>query len=297
MGGTAVRDIRGDTKIVAVFGHPVAHSVSPAMHNAAFEALGMNWCYVAFDVAPEAVGSAVEAIRALGMVGANVTVPHKEAVLPYLDEVDATAQMVGAVNTIRNDGGRLSGYNTDVAGFLRALERHEVLPSGMRALVLGAGGAARGVCCALLQAGVASLTILNRTEERGQSLASGLRAQKPQAVIEAGPLQGERLTRAVAQADLIVNTTSYGMHPQYDVPSIIPEGMLQIRHAVCDLVYNPRETSLLAAARAVGAKAVPGLPMLVYQGAIAFESWTGREAPVDVMMEAAEEAMGQQGRS
>lgn len=286
-----MREVRGDTKVVAVFGHPVAHSVSPAMHNAAFEAIGLNWCYVAFDIRPEAIGSAVEAVRALGMIGVNVTVPHKGAVMPYLDDVDSMARRVGAVNTIHNRCDRLVGYNTDVAGFLRLLESHEVNPEGLSVLLLGAGGAAKAVACALLEAKVARLNILNRTVEKAKVLAASLAAQDDGTPVEFGPLQSEALTDAVAEAELIVNTTSYGMHPNDDVPSIIPGDLLNSRHTVCDLVYNPQKTSLLVAAWEAGAKVIPGLPMLVYQGAVSFEIWTSQPAPVDVMMRAAQQAM------
>ncbi len=231
-----MRQVRGDTKVVAVFGHPVAHSVSPTMHNAAFDALGLNWCYVAFDIRPEAIGSAVEAVRALGMVGVNVTVPHKGAVMPYLDDVDSMARRVGAVNTIHNRNDRLVGYNTDVTGFLRLLESHEVDPEGLSVLVLGAGGAAKAVACALLEAKVARLKILNRTLEKAKALAASLATQDSGVPVESGPLRGETLRDTVAEAELIVNTTSYGMHPNYDVPSIIPEDMLNNRHTVCDLI-------------------------------------------------------------
>jgi len=242
-------------------------------------------------VTPVAVGEFIRGLRDPNVLGINVTVPHKEAVIPYLDEVDDWASQAGAVNTIVHVGARLTGHNTDGPGFLKAL--HEVGgfdPRGCRVLVLGAGGAARGVVLALLREGVGRLTIANRTVERAHRLAQLARGQEVTA--QAIPLAGKELAAEAAQAELIVNCTSMGMAHGPD-PAGTPLSWQQIRRValVYDLVYNPLETPLLRAAARAGARTLGGIHMLVYQGAASLELWTGRPAPVEVMLEAANRAM------
>jgi len=283
--------INGHTQLVGLLGWPVEHSLSPAMHNAAFEVLGLNWCYVPLPVPPERVGAAVKGLAALGFCGANVTVPHKQAVMPYLDEIDETAQAIGAVNTILVREGRLIGYNTDGDGFLAALREAGFTPAQRRALVLGAGGAARAVAYALAQADCA-VAIHNRTEQRAVQLAhhiqrAGTRAPVTWLSTDALPTEVDR-----ARFDLLVNATSVGLWPRTDAtpwPETFP---LPSHWTVYDLVYNPRETRLLAQARAAGATAVCGLGMLIHQGALALELWTGHPPPVETMRVAAEDALG-----
>lgn len=273
---------------VGLLGWPVGHSRSPAMHNAAFQALGLNWEYLLLPVAPEYVADAVRGLRAFGFAGANVTVPHKQAVMAGLDEVTVEARAIGAVNTIVNREGWLVGHNTDALGFLRALREAGVEPRGCRAVVLGAGGAARAVVYALLAAR-AQVTIANRTVGTARRLGN-----------EFGALFGARvlvlpltmdLARVLVAADLLVNTTSVGMaRPGDPRPGAdpLPAGLaLRAGIAVNDLVYAPLETALLCRARAAGAQTVDGLGMLVHQGAAAFELWTGQKAPVETMRAAA----------
>ena len=278
-------NINGQTKLVGLIGYPVEHSLSPAMHNSAFTALGLNWCYVPLPVPPERVGEAIAGLRALGFVGANVTVPHKEAVMAYLDHVTPEAQAIGAVNTIVVREG-LIGYNTDWQGFLTALSERGFDPQGKRAVVLGAGGAARAVVYALAQAG-AQVTVLNRTLARAQALVQDFASLFPSLPLCFLPLTPQTLEEQTAEAHLLVNTTPVGLWPEVD-QSIWPEDLTFPSHlAVFDLVYNPRQTKLLQQARAAGAKAIGGLGMLVHQGAAAFELWTGEKAPVETMYEAA----------
>jgi len=274
----------GQTKLVGLIGYPVEHSLSPAMHNRAFAALGLNWCYLPLPVPPGRLGEAIAGLRALGFVGANVTVPHKQAVMSYLDEVAPGAQAIGAVNAIvvRKE---LIGHNTDWQGFLTALSDGGFDPQGKRAVVLGAGGAARAVVYALAHAG-AQVTVLNRTPSRAQALV-----QDFSPVFPALPLTPQTLKERTAEAHLLVNATPVGMWPEV-ARSVWPEDLALPSHlTVFDLVYNPRQTRLLQQAEAAGATGIGGLGMLVHQGAAAFELWTGEKAPVETMYAAAREAL------
>ncbi len=280
--------VTGSTRLVGVLGDPVAHSRSPAMHNAAFHALGIDWCYVPLHVASAQVEAALRGLVALGFVGANVTIPHKEAAARLADELTPAAQAIGAVNTLTVlQGGRLRGDNTDAGGTLAALREAGVEVAGRRAVLLGAGGSARAVAYALAASG-AHVVLANRTPERAAALAASLQphvAGRLEATIlsDAGALQA-----ALARADLVVNATSVGMHPE-DARSPLPEGVqLHPGLAVLDLVYAPRETRLLRQAAHAGCRTIEGLRVLVHQGALAFEMWTGRPAPLDVMSRAVE---------
>ena len=286
-------NINGQTKLVGLIGHPVEHSLSPAMHNSAFAALNLNWCYVPLPVLPEQLGEAVAGLQALGFAGANVTVPHKEAVISYLDHVTPEAQAIGAVNVIVAHEGQseLIGYNTDWQGFLAALSEGGFDPQGKRAVVLGAGGAARAVIYALAQAG-ARVAILNRTPARAQALIQDFSPLFPSLPLRSLLLTLQTLEERTVEAHLLVNTTPVGMWPEAD-KSIWPEGLAFPGHlTVFDLVYNPRETELLRQARRVRAKVIGGLGMLVHQGAAAFELWTGEKSPIETMYEAASETLG-----
>ena len=282
--------INGQTKLVGLIGYPVEHSLSPAMHNSAFAALDLNWCYVPLPVPPERLGEAVAGLRALGFVGANVTVPHKEAVMSYLDDVAPEAQAIGAVNTIVMREGRGIGYNTDWQGFLTALSEGDFDPQGKRAVVLGAGGAARAVVYALAQAG-AQVIVLNRTLARAQALVQDFSLLFLSLPLRSLPLTPQTLEERTAEAHLLVNTTPVGTWPGVD-KSIWTEGLAFPAHlSVFDLVYNPRQTKLLRQAQAAGAKVIGDLGMLVHQGTAAFELWTGEKAPVETMYEAVREAL------
>lgn len=272
----------GKTKVVGVFGHPVEHSLSPAMHNAAFAALRLSYIYVPFPVRPEGLGPAVRCLPALGIVGVNVTIPHKESVLPFLDEITAEARDVGAVNTIHCAEGRLLGHNTDGFGFAEPLRLRGMDLAGKPVVVLGAGGAARAVVFRLARE-KARITLINRTPARARRLA--------QAVADAGLgavrvlLADDRqdFVEAIAGAELLVHTTSVGMHPATEVLPPVPVEAFHPNLLVYDLVYNPIETRLLQEAQARGCPTLSGLHMLVYQGAAAFHRWTGVWPPTDVM--------------
>ncbi|MBE3573000.1 MAG: shikimate dehydrogenase [Moorella humiferrea] len=280
--------VKASTRLVALLGYPVEHSLSPLMQNAAFTNAGLDLVYLAFAVTPSDLPAALAGLKALGFRGANVTVPHKEAVIKYLDAVEPTAALIGAVNTIVNEGGRLTGYNTDASGFLRSLQEAGFDPAGKKAVILGAGGAARAVAFALAGAGCTGLTIANRTLERAGHLAAALAGLS--VPVKACALEEKELRPRVEEADLVVNATSAGMAPMVAaVP--LPPAWLNAGQWVYDLVYNPLETKLLREARQRGCRVVSGLGMLLYQGAAAFTLWTGRPAPVEVMGEVLRKAI------
>ncbi len=282
--------IDGQTKLVGVMGWPVEHSLSPQMHNAAFAALGYNCCYVPLAVPPDDLPRAVAGLRALGFVGSNVTVPHKQGVWACVDEVSEEAQAVSAVNTLIRRDDRWVGGNSDIGGFLMSLEEEGFNPASKQALVLGAGGAARGIVYALARAG-ARVTLLNRTVGRGEALIDEMSKLFPGGALKARPLLAAEVARARDGAELLVNTTPVGMWPHVEA-SPWPEGLPFPAHlSVFDLVYNPLRTRLLAQAQAAGAKAVGGLKMLVYQGAISFRWWFGVLPPTEVMYRACVDAL------
>lgn len=276
---------------LGIIGYPIGHSISPVFQQAALDALSIGAEYRAYEVRSDAVGGFVDSLRSAGVRGVNVTVPHKEAVMPFLDEVDGWAAEAGAVNTIVNRDGRLIGYNTDGYGFLRALRESGGLePAGKRALILGAGGSARGVVQALIRAGAGRLDIANRTANRAVALAELATARGAPAKAVA-PASGA-LDDAAASAALIVNCTSLGMaHGPDETASPLAAAQIPAAALVYDLVYNPLLTPLLQEARRAGAATLGGITMLVYQGAASFELWLERPAPVSVMMEAALAAM------
>jgi shikimate dehydrogenase len=282
--------ISGKTQIVGVIGWPVSHSISPPMHNAAFQGLGLDWTYIPLPVStekPETIGIAIRGLPALGLRGANVTVPHKQAVMAHLDWLTPAAEAIGAVNTIRVEAdGQLSGDNTDARGFIADLREHGVVLEGKRAVVLGAGGSARAIVFGLAEAGCSSIAILNRTVQKAHDLAMDIRAFFPFCRLSGH--EPEHLALMASEADLIVNCTSLGMTPHVDTTPWDEAVTFRQEQVVYDLVYNPPQTRLLQRAEADGAQAINGLGMLIWQGAIAFERWTGQLPPVAVMRAAVE---------
>ena len=276
--------VSGKTKLCGIIGDPVEHSMSPAMHNAAFRELGLDYLYLPFRVKKEDLSKAIEGMRALNIKGLNVTIPHKVAVLQFLDKLDPLAEKIGAVNTIVNDDGVLIGHNTDAAGFLQALLQSGVEPEGKNVVIMGAGGASRAISFILADRG-AKLVILNRLLELdwAEELAGSI-SKTFSREVTALELNKENLAGALEKTDILVNATSLGMSPNTDETPIISD-LLRPNLIVVDIIYNPVKTRLLREAEAAGAKTVSGVDMLIWQGAIAFEKWTGRQAPVELMKE------------
>lgn len=269
----------GHTDLYGVVGFPLGHTLSPIMHNTAFEVTGVNAIYLAFET--KDLEGCVKGIRALGIKGMSVTIPFKSEVLPYLDDVDGMAEKIGAVNTIVNNNGRLIGYNTDALGALKALQDVVDL-SGMSCLIVGAGGAARAIGSVLREEGV-RLTIVNRSPERGMEVARSL--QSP--FVPLGDLRR-------IDADILIQTTPVGMYPQTD-HCPVPEDLLKGDMVVMDIIYNPMETRMLKLARAHGCKTINGLSMFINQGAEQFRLWTGLEPPLKEMTKAVKEALSVEG--
>jgi shikimate dehydrogenase len=269
--------IDASTRVCCLIGDPVGHSLSPLIHNTGYKALGLNYSYVPFKV--KDIEQAVEGIRGLGIRGASVTIPHKTSVIRYLDKLDPTAGKIGAVNTIVNNDGVLTGYNTDGEGALKALEEATTL-KGKKAVLIGAGGAALAIAFGLRARGV-RLVILNRTEAKAAKLAEKVSAE--------GYGSLNKLTE-IAPAEILINTTPVGMWPEID-RAIVPGELLHNKLTVFDIVYNPRETKLLAQGRGKGCTIVYGYKMLLYQAAGQFELFTGLKAPLEAMESALAQAL------
>lgn len=276
--------LTGRTRVLGIIGHPVSHSLSPLMHNAAFRALDLDCIYVPFPVKPAELPSAIMGIRALGIAGFNVTIPHKTTILGFVDDLSRDAELMGAVNTVIRDGDRLIGHNTDSIGFMRSLKDDlSIDPAGARVLILGAGGAARAALVGLAQAGISEVTVANRTSETAEELLALLdRSGFPVSGTHAElSIFSDRDT--MGTFDLVVNTTSVGMGNSafegFDV------AMLKSVSSVYDMVYVPAETPLLKAARESSLKAANGAGMLAAQGEEAFRLWTGCEPPPGMMKE------------
>ena len=266
--------ISGRTKITGIFGHPVEHTLSPAMHNAAFKALGLNYCYVPFLVHPDYLKDAVKAIRALNLCGVNVTVPHKEKVMPLLDEINEEASFIGAVNTIVNSEGRLIGYNTDGRGFMQSLLESGISVEGKNVLIIGAGGASRAISYYLSQ-NTKTLYLYNRSKNRAEKLVQDLKKIRNNVSLI------EDITN-IEIYHIIINATPLGLKKEDPLP--FDTSLLRAEQTVCDLIY--KKTRLLEEASKKGCVTLEGLGMLLWQGLFAFELWTGKKPQVEVMRNA-----------
>lgn len=276
--------ITGKTKVCGVIGDPIEHTLSPAMHNAAFEALNLDYVFLAFKVKSAGVADAVNGMRALNIRGLNVTMPHKTTVINYLDRVDLSAQIVNSVNTILNKESLLFGFNTDGVGALKALRENGIEPKGRKVLLLGAGGAARAIAYTMAKE-ADELVVLNRTLKQAHDLAKLLQKAVNKKIV-AGSLSPSEIEQNLQDSDILINATSVGMKPNID-ESPVKSKLLRSNLAVLDIVYNPPETKLSIDAKSAGAKVVNGVEMLIYQGAASFEVWTGKPAPLQVMRQAA----------
>src|SRR3990170_1629400 len=281
--------ISGKTRVCGVIGDPIAHTLSPTMHNAAFNHLKLDFIFIAFRVKAAQLENAMRGMRGLGIRGLNVTMPHKNAVIKYLDKIDPTVKFLGSANTILNDDGRLLGFNTDGVGALKALRENGVELDGKKLLLLGAGGAAKAIAFSIAKE-VDELAILNRAPQKAKELAEALSVTYGKKVV------GEALSPSVIQknlqdADILINATSVGMHPHVSQSLVAPQ-WLKPDLTVMDIVYNPVETKLAKHAKAAGAHVISGVEMLLYQGAASFEIWTCRSAPIEVMRKAALNKLG-----
>ena len=276
-------NIDGSTTIVGVFGSPIKHTASPAMHNAAFGAFEMNWAYLAFRVDPQNLRSALRGANDMGVVGINLTIPHKIMALDCIDEVDAEARKLGAVNTVSMEKGKLHGFNTDGYGFLKAIkEDFNLSIRGKQVLVLGAGGAGRGIAVKCALDGAARVIVANRTTARIEPIAQEIRGTKTEFL--ALKLAAEDIRKVIHEVDLVVNATSVGLQEGDSLG--LGADLFSPRLHVYDTIYRPAETELLRVAESAGAKVANGLSMLLHQGAKAFEIWTKRKAPLAVMRRA-----------
>ena len=271
--------IDSKTKLLGLIGHPVEHSLSPIMHNEALRDKNLNYVYLAFDVLPENLKYVVDGVKSLGTVGGfNITIPHKVEIMKYLDEIDKEAELIGAVNTVKIEKDRAIGYNTDGLGARMSLEEEIGKVEDKNILIIGAGGAARAVAFELAKNN--HLTIINRTVEKAELLAKEISEKLNKHIYY------NNLNIDIGDFDIIIHTTPIGMYPNVNVQPIIDTNKIEENMVVMDLIYNPEETVLLREAKKQGAKTINGLGMLVYQGAISFEIWTGVKPNIDVMKKA-----------
>lgn len=263
------------------------------MHNGAFHYLGLNYAYLPFSVAPENLKEAVAGVKALGLLGVNVTIPHKERVMKHLDQISPAAKLIGAVNTIVCQNGELIGHNTDGPGFIKSLEvEAKTKVTGKSMVIIGAGGAARAVAVQSALEGAKKIILVNRDPAKAQGIEASLKESGKNCILEVYALDDLTWKKGLEQNDILVDTSPVGMYPHIDVAPVVEQQFLTPNLLVCDLVYNPMETVLLKAAKERGAKTWGGLGMLIYQGALAFELWTGEKAPVEIMEKAVMEYLG-----
>jgi shikimate dehydrogenase len=280
--------IDGETKIVGLIGYPIRHTLSPAMHNRAFEYLDLNYVYLPFPVEESNLRGALRALPVLGIVGVNVTYPYKEKVLEYLDKTTEEAELTQAVNTILVKENRLIGYNTDGKGFIISLRKGVGLdPKGKRVVIIGAGGAGRAISIQLAKEGVEKIALFDIVFDKAQDLVSHIEKNIPEAKVTA--IEREGLEKEIKEVDILINATPVGIKP--DDPSPVDPKLLHPNLLVYDLIYNPPKTKLLSEAEEIGAKTLNGMGMLLYQGALAFTIWTEREAPIEVMARTLEEEL------
>lgn len=271
------KNINGKTKIIGIIGKNIENSLSPLIHNQIILKYSLNFCYLPFPVGETKLSKAIQGIKALNIKGVNITFPYKEKVIEFLDELEESAQRIGAVNTIVNNKGILTGYNTDVIGFKKSLQedRKFAIKKKKKAVIFGAGGAARGVIYALLEEGIEEICIFNRTLERAKKIKRNLSSFFPRISINVFSLEEEDLKDKIKKAHLLVNTTSLGMAPQINNTPLPDKKLFHSNLLVCDLIYYPAKTLFLRQAERAGAKIINGLPMLVYQGIESFYLWTG----------------------
>lgn len=288
-------NITGKTKILGIFGCPITHTLSPLMHNTAIDKIGLDMVYLPFEVEHKDLENAVDAIRALNIIGVNITIPHKESVIKFLDEVSDDAKLIGAVNTIVNKNGRLIGYNTDGDGYLASLKRElDFNVKGKNVLILGAGGAARAILFAIAKKDAKKIVIANRTIKRANSLKNEFKRHFKNLEILASGIDEQDLKKHLADVHLIINTTSMGMNDKGDLN--IPFDIIPKKAIVSDIVYKPLLTKFLKNAERFGIKTHSGLGMLVEQGALSFKLWTKKDMPKDTVYKTLQKTLARSSR-
>ena len=278
-----ISKINSETRLYGVIGDRVEHSFSPLMHNAAFQFHGINSVYLTLQVKSHGLEDAIKGIKSMGILGVNVTIPHKISIMKYLDEIDSDAKNIGAVNTVINKNGRLIGYNTDGAGALEALKMGNGNPAGKKVVLLGAGGAAGAISFSVAPV-VSRLVVLNRTRSEATYLVNAVK-KRLNIEIVGEELTTSNLSRELTDTEVLINTTSVGMFPKIE-ETLVDRNIIKSHMVVFDIIYNPPETRLLREATASGAKVINGINMLVNQGALSFKLWVGLKPPIDIMLEA-----------
>lgn len=275
--------ITGKTRVVGVIGHPIEHSMSPPMHNNAFKKLDMDYVYVAFHVMPEDIENLIQSSKTLNIKGLNVTIPHKTSVIPYLDEIDPTAEKIGAVNTIQFKNGIAKGFNTDGIGAIKSIQEYTSLEN-KNILIVGAGGASKAIAFTLINENIKSLTIANRSKDNANKLIENIKKQSNFKNIKYHEITSAH--EIIPDVDIIINTTPIGMYPNHEAEPPIKTENITEKHVVMDIIYNPLETKLLEQARLNGATTINGTSMLINQGLVSFEIFTGHEATYESFEEA-----------
>lgn len=275
--------IQATTKLVGLLGYPVKHSMSPRMHNTAFDALGLDYVYMAFEVKEGQIKDSLDALRTLNAEGCNVTMPHKKSVMKYLDEISEDAKIIGSINTVKNNNGKLIGYNTDGIGFIKALEEDSVEYTDKKIIIAGAGGAARAVATQLAFEGAREIVIFNRTLSAAEEITENINKNITGCKGRAFELKEHELKKELKDASILVNCTSLGMKETIDQAIISSSDVLHKNLFVADIIYDPKKTKLLKMAEEVGCRYMNGLMMVIWQGAVAFKIWTGKDMPVDLI--------------
>lgn len=285
------KNIHGTTKIIGLIGDPLEHSVSFEMHNAVFDKLKLDYCFIPLQVNAQDLGKALNGLRAFGFVGANITIPHKESIIAFLDETTKIPRLIGSVNTVLNQGGKLVGYNTDGPGFIDSLKKDcNFDPKGKKAVILGAGGGSKAVSIMIAKEGIKTLIIADKVYEKSKNLCEYINSHFEIAPY-ACPTDSNELKVSIESCDLLINATPVGMHPKKDECPIDKSIKIPSNALVYDLIYNPEETELLKMAKKAGARTRNGMDMLVRQGALAFSLFTEQEPPVDIMKATVVEAV------
>lgn len=282
-------EISGETRLVGFFASPARHSISPKMHNVAFKETGIDARYLAFDIKPEDLKVSIQAIRSLGLIGANISMPHKQNVLALLDELSPEAQLIGAVNTIVNNQGKLIGHNTDGLGFMRSLEELELNTCEKEITILGAGGAATAIICQAALDGVQTINIISRKSANFSKMVEKIKEIEKKTACRLNLIEANdqsAITAACQRSCLLINATNVGMGELAGQIPLIKLSDLHADLAVSDIIYHPAATQLLIEARKIGAKTMNGLGMLIHQGAVAFELWTNEPMPIELVKKA-----------